>query len=137
MTITSEMFGHALHKQAVALLQRLKPILYFRNPIMLLRLLFGDASLQHEMILRPTRIYEVRNGVRDRVYKDCDSGTRWEELQAMFPDGVTLLQLMFFSDKANVSTIGNRQAYPLLLNLGKNGVKHAAEMLLFLTFGYF
>ncbi|GJF00687.1 hypothetical protein PsYK624_169850 [Phanerochaete sordida] len=93
--------------------------LYFRDILECVRALYGNPDFARYLVFQPEKVYSEANN--ERLYHDMYTGTWWwatqRELEKEKP-GATIIPLIISSDKAQVTTFGNKSAYPVYLTIG-------------------
>ena len=52
------------------------------------------------------------------MYGEQNTGTWWENTEALLPIGAKLLSLILYSDATNVDTLGKSKLHPIYLSIG-------------------
>ncbi|KAI1786027.1 hypothetical protein LXA43DRAFT_1065395 [Ganoderma leucocontextum] len=93
---------------------------YFRDILRCVESLFGDHQFAPILLLVPERHYADEDHTM-RVYFDMNTGKWWwatqKQLERNKP-GATVIPIIISSDKTQLTTFGNKTAYPVYMTIG-------------------
>ncbi|KAF9787519.1 hypothetical protein BJ322DRAFT_1003262 [Thelephora terrestris] len=93
---------------------------YHRDILECIRALYGDPEIAEFLVHAPEEHYTGPDK-KCRIFSEMNSGkwwwTRQKELKRKFP-GVTIIPVIFSSDKTRVVLFGSKTAYPVYMTIG-------------------
>ncbi|KAF6751581.1 hypothetical protein DFP72DRAFT_991307 [Ephemerocybe angulata] len=107
--------------------------LYARDIIECIRVLWQDPEFTPYLCFEPERHYADKDK-KERLYHDMNTGRWWRATQEQVEQetgkkDVTIIPIIISSDKTQLTTFRNKQAYPVYLTIG-NIPKHIPQILL-------
>lgn len=96
--------------------------LYYRDVLDCVRCLYGSAEFAPYLVFTPEQHYSDPNRTSEsRLYHDMHTGKWWwwtqEQLEKETP-GATVVPIILSSDKTQVTTFGDKSAYPVYMTIG-------------------
>ncbi|KDQ20398.1 hypothetical protein BOTBODRAFT_100224 [Botryobasidium botryosum FD-172 SS1] len=94
--------------------------IYFRDVLECIRALYSNHEFAHILVFIPERHYADKD-MTMRLYHDMHTGRWWwqtqEELESKKP-GATIIPIIISSDKTQLTSFGNKTAYPVYITIG-------------------
>ncbi|PPQ82936.1 hypothetical protein CVT26_004943 [Gymnopilus dilepis] len=92
--------------------------LWHRDPIACIKELIANPAFKDAMAYAPYRVFRDAEAM-NREYSEMWTGEWWWRLQALLPDGATIVPVILSSDKTNLTRFsGDKQAWPVYLSIG-------------------
>ncbi|KAI9009193.1 hypothetical protein DFJ74DRAFT_711476 [Hyaloraphidium curvatum] len=79
--IMPDAFDPPLKAHERKLIEQLKPVLYYRDPIALASIVFSDPAFSDHIALRPVKLWKGKRETENRVYADYETARYWWKLQ--------------------------------------------------------
>ncbi|KAF5346217.1 hypothetical protein D9757_014049 [Collybiopsis confluens] len=91
-----------------------------RNPLDAIKALWGDPSFANDLVYRPAKLFRNSSCTEnERVFSEMWTGSFWNAVQELIPEGGTIAPVILASDKTQLTQFsGSKSAYPVYMTLG-------------------